>query len=366
MNNKTPVSHMKGDPAHIEKRSAGLGFAIILATTVILLVAVIISLCIVIMTADGDDEPYIPAGNIDGDDDVIQTTVTTSNQNKLYPTIPSRTSYVIGKSENVIRIDSSSVTSGYSILVELSSYNSVAEKNADSKIYPASMTKVMTLVVACERITDFTEKLTVTQEISDFMAQQGGSGVGLKVGDSYTVEDLLYLVSYQSDTTATLLLAQRVAGSEDAFVALMNQKVSELGLTSTHFANATGLHSEDNYTTCREMASIMAYAMDNELAYQLMTSYQGRPYTVGGVNCIFYSSWYSSRFKDNSRLSKGTILGGKTGYVDESGYTLVSFAEINGKKYINVTVTRTDKNGIKLQEKAAGEEVKYIYNNYAK
>lgn len=365
MNDKTPRPYMKGDPAYVEQRRAGAGFAIILATTVILLVAVTISLFIA-MAADKDDEPYVPAGNVNRDPDELVTTTNKPNQNKLYPTVPSRDSYVIGKASDVKEINSTSVTSGYSILVDLASYSSIAEKSADTKIYPASMTKVMTLVIACERITDFSKELTVTQEIADFAAQQGGSGVGLKVGDSYTVEDLLYLISYQSDTIATILIAEHVAGSEEAFVSLMNQKVSELKLTSTKFDNATGLHSENNYTTCREMASIMAYAMDNELAYKIMTSYQGRNYTVGGVECVFYCSWYSARLKDNPKVSGGKILGGKTGYVDESGYTLVSFAEINGKKYINVTVTRSDKNGIKLQEGPAGQEVKYIYNNYVK
>lgn len=284
----------------------------------------------------------------------------------LFPTVESRTSYIIPKDEAVKEIADSKITSQHAILVDLSSYTSIAEKGADDKIYPASMTKVMTLIVACERVTNLDEKLTVTEEITEYAKNNEGSGVGLKIGDSYTVEDLLYLVSYQSDTIASLLIANHIAGSEAAFVELMNDKALELGLTNTHFANCTGLYNVNNYTTCREMASIMAYALDNELAFRCLSSYTGRKYTVGGVDCIFYSGWYSQRFSDNPKVSGGRIIAGKTGYTDESGYTLVSCAEIDGKRYINVIITRTDKNStVKVQEGPSAEQVKYIYKTYS-
>ena len=290
-----------------------------------------------------------------------------ANKTPLFPTTPSRSIYVIGQAADVKTIDSTSIKSQHSILVKLSSYESIAEKSADVKIYPASMTKVMTLIIACENVTDLQKKLTVTEEIAKFAADNEGSGVGLKVGESYSVDDLLYLISYQSDTIASILIAKEIAGSEANFVKMMNDKVKALGLTSTNFTNCTGLYNDNNYTTCREMASIMAYALDNEKVYSCLSSYTGRSMTVGDKDCTFYSGWYSYRFDDNPKFSGGKIIAGKTGYTDESGYTLVSCAMIDGERYINVIVTRTDKNStVKVQEAPSAAEVKYIYQNYSK
>ncbi len=351
------------------KNQIGIGFFAVLLGVAVVLLSLVISV-FVIVSNGGDNTPITdnPTGNNNNNNPKDPPSVNAGlNNSPLFPTNPSRTSYIIGQASDVKQISSDEkIKSQHSILVDLTNYQSIAEKGADDKIYPASMTKVMTLIVACERVTDLKEKLTVTEEIARFAEDNEGSGAGLKVGDSYTVEDLLYLISYQSDTIASHLIAQHIAGSEQAFVALMNNKASELGLTKTKFANCTGLYDDNNYTTCREMASIMAYALDNEMAYKCLSSYTGRKMTVGGEECTFYAGWYSYRFRDNPRFTGGKIIAGKTGYTDESGYTLVSCAEIDGKKYINVIVTRTNKDStVKVQEGPSAEEVKYIYQNYS-
>ena len=345
-----------------DKYQVGSSFFVVLLITMVVLLSLIISLfAVVTRTDDKNDNSQI--ADTQSDTEYVSAAL---NNSPIFKTQHSRDSYIIGQAADVVQITDSAITSQHTILVKLSSFESVAEKEADKIIYPASMTKVMTLIVACEAVTDLDEKLTVTEDIAKFAEDNDGSGVGLKVGESYRVEDLLYLISYQSDTIASHLIARHVAGSEEAFVALMNDKAVELGLTSTKFANCTGLYNDNNYTTCREMASIMAYAMDNEMVYSCLSSFRGRPLTVGGVNCIFYSGWYSSRFGDNPKFTGGKIIAGKTGYTDESGYTLVSCAEINGERYINVIVTRTNKNSnIKVQEGPSADQVKYIYKTYS-
>jgi D-alanyl-D-alanine carboxypeptidase (penicillin-binding protein 5/6) len=248
-------------------------------------------------------------------------------------------------------------------LVDLDSYTSVAEKSADKRIYPASMTKVMSLLVACENLKSLKTTLTVTQETVDYMNKMGGSGLGLKVGEKVSTQDLLYLTAYQSDTVAIMMLANHIAGSEAKFVELMNAKARTLNLGNTHFSNCTGLHAEDNYTTCREMAAIFAYALENPLCKELLTSYNA--YSVGGKYTL-YSSWYSGRFDDNPRLATVTVKGGKTGYIDESGFCLVSYAEgrSSGKKYIQVIVGQPKGSG--LTEDLSVKDIKYVYNTYAK
>lgn len=287
--------------------------------------------------------------------------------NLLFPTIETRESYKITTSPSVVTLTDDFIKSNNTILVKVtdSSLTSIAEKGADQKMYPASMTKVMTLIVACENVKDLSKKLTVTEEMALYAEKQGGSGAGLRVGESYSVEDLLYLVAYQSDTIACLLLATDIAGNEAAFVDMMNAKVRAIGLSGTHFANCTGLFDEQNYSTCRDIASIMAYALDNSMAYKCLSSYTGRPMTVGGVDCIFYAGWYSQRFKDKPKLKTVTVKAGKTGYIDESGVSLVSYAEsADGARYINVIVGRPKGSG--LSETLSTEEVKKIYNTYAK
>ena len=293
-----------------------------------------------------------------------------NNTTPLFKTNPTRSSYKIPTAQGVVTlVGDDFITSNNTILVKLSgsSMESIVEKNADAKMFPASMTKVMTLIVACERVTDLSKKLTVDEEVAQFAYEQGGSGAGLKAGESYKVEDLLFLISYKSDTIASILIAEHIAGSEEAFVSLMNEKVRELGLSGTNFANCTGLYNENNYSTCRDIASIMAYALDNEMVYRCLSSYTGRSMTVGGVACTFYSTWYSgtARFADNPKLQTVTVKAAKPGYIDESGMSLVSYAVgANGEKYINVIVGKPKGSG--LSESISTSEVKKIYNTYAK
>ena len=344
------------------KNQLGVEFFAVLLLTFAVLLSLVIALFVIMNDSNDipniDDEPVY-----DTEDDSPSLNVSL-DKSSLFPTVPSRTSYVIGRSANVETIGSE-IKSQYTILVDLSTYESVAEKGADETIYPASMTKVMTLVVACENIKNAKTKLTVTEELVNFAAINGASGAGLKPGDSYTVEELLYLIAYQSDTVASHLIAQHVAGSEAEFVTLMNEKVSQLDLGKTRFANCTGLYDDNNYTTCREMAAIMAYALDNDMVYKCLSSYEGRKMTVADKECTFYAGWYSQRFSDNPRFTGGKVIAGKTGYTDESGYTLVSCAEISGKRYINVIVTRMQKDGLKLDNSQSAAEVKYVYKTYS-
>lgn len=354
-------------------------FLVVLIVTFVLLVALAVGL-VVVMNGEFDRPSNGGSGGGKGGKDKTEQT-TTGNNNKpsvpagtnttpLFPTNETRDSYNISTAADVVTLtDDSFIKSNNTILVKVGadSLVSVVEKNADAKMYPASMTKVMTLIVACERVTDLDKKLEVTAEIAKFAEDSDGSGAGLKVGESYTVKDLLYLISYKSDTIASLLIAEHIAGSEVAFVDLMNQKVRDLGLVGTHFANCTGLYHAENYSTCRDIATIMAYALDNEMAFGVLSSYTGYKMTVGGVDCTFYSGWYSgrARFADNPRLSTVTVKAAKTGYIDESGISLVSYAVgKDGSKYINVIVGKPKGSG--LTESMSTSEVKLIYNTYAK
>lgn len=277
--------------------------------------------------------------------------------NSLGKTAAKRSSYISRTSSSVANISDMRDVDNV-ILVDLDSYESIAEKMADTKIYPASMTKVMSLLVACENLKSLNTKLTVSKKVVDYAYKMEGSLFGVKQGDELDTQDLLYLTSYYSDTVAVLMLAEHIAGSEEAFVKLMNDKARALNLNNTNFDNCTGLHSSDNYTTCREMAAIMAYALENPLCKELLTNIDPYKFTTNSGSYTLWSpSWYRDRLASKPKLNTVTVTGGKTGYIDESGYCLVSYAvgSSNGKRYIQVVVGDTK----------TSDNVKYVYNNFA-
>ena len=341
------------------ERWPGKAYWAILITTVILLIAMTASFFVVLAVGIGG-QPDNSGGDIGG-----AAKPSGGGKKPLSATVPTRSDYVSTKGANVAYV-TDEIESNNTILVELGNYTSKAEKGADTKIYPASMTKVMSLLVACENLTSLKKMLKVSEEVATYSEKVGGSGVGLKVGEELSVEALLYLASYMSDTIAILTLAEYIAGSEQAFVAMMNNKARELGLTNTKFANCTGIHDTNNYTTCREMAAIMAYSLDNSLCKKLLTSYEGYPISTNiHESLVIYSGWYSQRFSDNPRLKTVTVTGGKTGYTDESGMCLVSYAvsRSTGKEYINVIVGKPKGNGLTAAKSTT--DVKTIYNTYA-
>lgn len=209
------------------------------------------------------------------------------------------------------------------------------EKNADDIIYPASLTKIMTAIVAIEMTTDLQKQTIVKpQTISKFTAQNA-SMAGFKAGDFVTIEDLLYGTLLASGADATGTLADALAGSEEAFVTLMNKKAQELGLNDTHFVNASGLHDPAHVSSVRDLSKLFRYAIKNPTFYQILTS---KSYMTHVPNELTITSSLLARIP----VGEGTILGGKTGYTPEAGLCLASIIEKDGKQYIFVT---TNANG---------------------
>lgn len=204
------------------------------------------------------------------------------------------------------------------------------EKNADAIIYPASLTKIMTAIVAIEMATDLQKQTIVEpQTISKFTAQNA-SMAGFKAGDFVTIEDLLYGTLLASGADATGTLADAIAGSEESFVTLMNNKAHELGLNDTHFVNASGLHDSAHVSSVRDMSKLFRYAIENPIFYQILTS---KSYSTHVPNELTITSSLLTKIPGG----EGAILGGKTGYTPEAGLCLASIIEKDGKRYIFVT-----------------------------
>ena len=230
------------------------------------------------------------------------------------------------------------VNANFAILVDADAGLVVAEKNGSAKMYPASMTKVMTLLVACEHITDLNEKLEITQDIVDYVKKEGASNCGFKAGEQVTMLDLLYGLILPSGADAALALVRRIAGSEEQFVNLMNQKAQQLGISATtHFTNCTGLYNDNHYSTAEDMAIIMRAASQNSVAATILTT---RSYTTQANNKRSTGLSFSNLFlkRIDTQTTGGQVNFAKTGYVAKAGNCAVSyFTAASGRHYICVT-----------------------------
>lgn len=154
--------------------------------------------------------------------------------------------------------------------------------------------------------------------------------------------DLLYGVMLPSGAECCIALSYAIAGSEQGFVDLMNKKAEKLGMDGTHFCDSTGLHNPDHYSTAKDMAVLLQYALKNDTFREIAESpWHSTPGTNVHPDGITY---YSTMFKNLSdpSVTGGKILGGKTGFTNAAGSCLASFAEIEGVEYILVTAGAMD------------------------
>jgi D-alanyl-D-alanine carboxypeptidase (penicillin-binding protein 5/6) len=232
----------------------------------------------------------------------------------------------------------SEVNSSHAILINESDNTIVAQRDAMTKIYPASMTKVLTVLVAAEHITNLDDEFTITIDITDYAYSNDCSAVGFLDGETVTVRDLFYGTILPSGGDAALGLATYVAGSQEAFVELMNEKLEELGIADTaHFTNCIGLYDDNHYCTAYDMAVIMKAAVENELCREVLSAHT---YTTSSTeqhpDGITISNWFLRRIEDKD--SGGLVLCGKTGFVNQSGSCAVSYyISDSGVPYICVT-----------------------------
>lgn len=236
------------------------------------------------------------------------------------------------------------VSSSHAIFLDAQAGTVLASKDAMSRIVPASMTKVLTLLVAAEHIDNLDDKFTITQEITDYCFLNDCSNAGYAKGETVTIRDLLYATVLPSGADGALGLAIYVSGSQEAFMELMNAKLEELGLSGTaHFTNCVGVYDEDHYCTAYDMAVIMGAALQNELCFEVLSArtYQTSQ-TEQHPEGMLLSNWFIRRIEDKD--TGGMVVGGKTGYVDQSGNCAVSFGtNQEGKTYICVTANADGK-----------------------
>lgn len=244
-----------------------------------------------------------------------------------------------GKTETLsdISVNLESLDSPYAIMIDAADGSVIGSKQGDVLVFPASMTKILTVLTAIEQIKDLDRQITMSYDYYDTLYAQDASRAGFEPGEEAVIRDLLYGALLPSGAECCMELAIQASGSESAFVEQMNKKVKELGLTQTHFTNCTGLHNDDQYSTPHEIAIILQEALKNKTFHEVFTThyYSVAPTSVHPDGFTFWSTMFKNMEAD--LVIGGEIMGGKTGYTDEAGHCLASMAEIDGREYIQVT-----------------------------
>ncbi len=223
----------------------------------------------------------------------------------------------------------------------------VEEKNMHEPQSVASISKIMTAIVALEQ-----GKLEDTWQVQKEILQAVGSSIYLKVGQEVSLQSLLYGLMLRSGNDAAIAIATRISGSEEAFVKLMNEKASEIGMLNTTFHNASGLDEDGvgNISTAYDMAILMSYAMKNDMFREIAGSQ-------------YYTSEWNIRWQNKNKLlfDFPFTTGGKTGYTKMAGRTLVTSAQNNITESIVVTLRQSDDfNFHKEKHKAVYDAVKTV------
>ncbi|MCM1566167.1 MAG: D-alanyl-D-alanine carboxypeptidase [Dehalobacter sp.] len=249
------------------------------------------------------------------------------------------------------------------ILIRLKDHTIMMQKNSEEKIYPASLTKMMTAIVAIENLPDLKEEIKLTNSTFQGLYEADASMAGFQPGEQVRAIDLLYGVMLPSGAECCIGLADQVAGSEQNFVKIMNQKAAGLGMDNTHFENAIGLHNENHYTTVKDLAILLSYALQNDTFREIFTSsrHSTQPTNKhpGGI------TFYNTMFEDfnNQSIIGGEILGGKTGYTDEAGLCLASLAKVGKQEYVLISAGAK---GDHLSEQYNITDALAVYNSIRK
>ena len=242
------------------------------------------------------------------------------------------------------------------ILIDADSKQILYDKNADKKLFPASTTKIMTIIIMFEAINN--KKISFDDQVktSKYAASMGGSQVYLEEGENMSLEDMFKSIAIASANDASVAVSEYIAGSTNKFVEMMNQKAKELNLKNTHFENVTGLHDNNHYTCPYDLAMMASYLIK-----------------IGGNKLLSVTSLYDSYIREDTKQSFWLVNtnkllklydgvdGLKTGYTKEAGYCLVTTAKRDGQRLVGVVMKESEP---KKRNEEMCNLLDYGFNNY--
>ena len=222
------------------------------------------------------------------------------------------------------------LASKYVILYNLKDNYKLLDIKSSERVQVASLTKIMTCIVAIENINNLDEKISINSNVFSGISEY--SKAGFNIGDKVTYRDLLYGAMLPSGADAVNALVLNISGSEEEFTKLMNNKVKELKLDNTHFDNAIGKDSKDNYSSAYDLAVILNYALNNNTFKEIFTS---RKYTTS--NGLVLESTLGMYGRN---INVDMIKGSKSGYTDSAGVCLASYANVGDVDYLLIEIGR--------------------------
>ncbi len=243
------------------------------------------------------------------------------------------------------------------ILVNLDTGQILLQRYADEHVAVASLTKIMTVIVALERNPDLQQKVKFTAAMFTGLKAADASIAGFKVGEEATIEDLLYGAMLPSGADATRALAFHIAGSEEAFALMMNEKASELGMKDSNYANSSGLDNPQQYSCAYDQYLLLAYAIKNPTFLKILKTSE---YTTADGKHKFSDSFRQAMIKNNQDAS--FILGAKTGYESAAGVCLASVVDEKGDRLLFIGLG----NRLNRQEARKFQNELDIYSYYIK
>lgn len=240
------------------------------------------------------------------------------------------------------------------ILLETTTGKVIYEKNADKKLAPASMTKVMSMLLIMEAIDS--NKLSFDDDvvISENASSMGGSQIFLQAGEKYKVRELLKGIAIASGNDAVVAMSEKISGSTGEFVNAMNKKASDLGLKNTHFANPHGLKSNNHYTTARDMSIMALELLKHEKILEFTSIYEDYLKKPDGSSIWLVNTNRLVRFYEG-------VDGLKTGFTDEAGYCLTSTAKRGDIRFLTVIMNSPTSD---LRSKDTANMLNYGFNTY--
>lgn len=251
------------------------------------------------------------------------------------------------------------------MVYELGSDTMIYAWNPDERIYPSSMVKLMTALIALEK-GQLTDRVVVTKRALSHVAI-GSVSAGLVAGEELSLEDLLYCMMAPSANDAATVIAEHIGGSQDGFVKLMNQRAKELGCLSTNYTNAHGLHDSEMYTTARDICRLMDAALENP---EFKKMFCAESYTVPATNKSEAREIYTSNYMMSDHTIKKyfdpRVTGGKTGATDEAGRCLVATSEGKGMELLTIVMGAQptyEADGLALKSFGSFEETKVLLDH---
>ncbi len=250
------------------------------------------------------------------------------------------------------------------MLISLDTEQILHEKNADAKMYPASLTKILAAVLVLEKTEDLdSTTVTVSKEALRAISGTGASVIGLKEGETLTVRQALYCLLVSSGGDVAYVIAEYVGGTTENFMAMMNEKAKELGMENSSFGNPVGLHDSETYTTARDIMKLTKYALTFP-AFKEITSVSR--YTLAATNMSDERILSTTNFliDPSTNYFYQYASGVKTGFTDEAGRCVVSTASYNGYNYLCVIMGCDSTGGQRNEFIDSRSLYRWAFNNF--